>query len=88
MFYLLLHGLRKFPFFSYFFAVYIKVFSIASAAFENCDHYKEITPGVLYTIYSPNYRDPYPAGTFCRYTGTVTVLLYSFNISFFLVIYE
>lgn len=53
--------------------------TISAQLFEDCDHYKEITPGVLYTIHSPNYRDPYPAGTFCRYTGLFHMIRSLFN---------
>lgn len=43
--------------------------------FGNCDFYKELTPGVVYSFNSPNYNDPYPPGALCRYTGIYIYIL-------------
>lgn len=41
--------------------------------FDNCDFFKELTPGVVYSFTSPNYNNPYSSGTFCRYTAQAPV---------------
>lgn len=70
--------IRKWIKFNYFFIFLISilitvllVFRGSSAQdFGECDFYKDLTPGTVYSFNSPNYNRPYPPGTFCRYTGT------------------
>lgn len=55
--------------------------------FGDCDFYKEIKPGVVYSFTSPNYKDRYDPGTLCRYTGSLTcvktqIILLSFLVLF------
>lgn len=42
---------------------------MSAQSFDGCDYYKELSPGIVYSIVSPNYKNPYAPGTFCRYTG-------------------
>lgn len=43
--------------------------------FDGCDIQKELKPGIVYTLVSPNYKNPYASGTFCRYSGNFYVHL-------------
>lgn len=45
------------------------IVSVVCQSFENCDYTRDLKPGVVYSVVSPNYNDPYPPGTFCRYYG-------------------
>lgn len=58
-----------------FFVVFIihELELIEAQNFGNCDFSKELIPGTVYTFTSPNYNKPYPAGTFCRYTGVFSI---------------
>lgn len=38
-----------------------------NALYENCDFYQELQPDQPYYIYSPDYPNPYPSGTSCRW---------------------
>lgn len=51
------------------------VLVVVAQNFGNCDFHKELKPGTVYTITSPNYNQPYAAGTFCRYTGSEFIIL-------------
>lgn len=59
---------QRFSYFSFNF-LDCSITLISAQSFDGCDYYKELSPGIVYSIVSPNYKNPYAPGTFCRYTG-------------------